>query len=59
MSVIRVVLADDHAVDRQGIQDSLDGGRDIEVVAEAPDGETSKATQRALLLRCRYLLSIG
>jgi two-component system, NarL family, response regulator LiaR len=36
--VIRVVLADDHAVVRQGLRTFLDLQDDIEVVAEAADG---------------------
>jgi DNA-binding NarL/FixJ family response regulator len=36
--VIRVVLADDHAVVRQGLRTFLDLQEDIEVVAEADDG---------------------
>jgi len=36
--VIRVVLADDHAVVRQGLRTFLDLQEDIEVVAEASDG---------------------
>ena len=38
---IRVVLADDHAVVRQGLRTFLDLQDDIEVVAEASDGETA------------------
>jgi NarL family two-component system response regulator LiaR len=37
--VIRVVLADDHAVVRQGLRTFLDLQDDIEVVAEASDGD--------------------
>lgn len=37
--MIRVVLADDHAVVRTGLRLLLDGTGDIEVVAEAGDGE--------------------
>jgi DNA-binding NarL/FixJ family response regulator len=37
--VIRVVLADDHAVVRQGLRTFLDLQDDIEVVAEAADGQ--------------------
>ena len=35
---IRVLLADDHALVRQGIRQFLEGDEDIEVVAEAADG---------------------
>jgi DNA-binding NarL/FixJ family response regulator len=41
--VIRVVLADDHAVVRQGLKTFLDLQDDIEVVAEAGDGEGAVA----------------
>jgi DNA-binding NarL/FixJ family response regulator len=41
--VIRVVLADDHAVVREGLKTFLDLQDDIEVVAEAGDGEGAVA----------------
>lgn len=41
--LIRIVLADDHAVVRAGIRQFLDRAPDISVVAEAGDGETAKA----------------
>jgi DNA-binding NarL/FixJ family response regulator len=45
--VIRVVLADDHAVVRQGLRTFLDLQDDIEVVAEASDGvEAVEAASR-------------
>lgn len=49
MSIIRVVLADDHAVVRQGIRDFLEEETDIEVVAEASDGEVAKQRIESLL----------
>lgn len=42
MAIIRVVLADDHAVVRKGIREFLEEDGDIEVVAEAADGERVK-----------------
>lgn len=42
MSSIRVILADDHAVCRQGIRGFLEEAEDIVVVGEAVDGETAK-----------------
>ncbi len=39
--MIRVVLADDHAVVRQGLRTFLDLQDDIEVVAEAADGQAA------------------
>ena len=39
--MIRVLLADDHAVVRQGLRTFLDLQEDIEVVAEADDGEAA------------------
>lgn len=41
MSPIRVILADDHAVCRQGIRSFLEEFEDIVVVAEASDGEVA------------------
>jgi DNA-binding NarL/FixJ family response regulator len=46
---IRVLLADDHAVARQGIRRMLEAEPDIDVVAEAGDGE--EALARALSLK--------
>lgn len=42
MSSIRVILADDHAVVRKGIRDFLEEDEEIEVIAEAGDGEKAK-----------------
>jgi DNA-binding NarL/FixJ family response regulator len=39
---IRVVLADDHAIVRAGIRQFLEHAGDIQVVAEADDGEMAK-----------------
>ena len=44
--VIRVLLADDHAVVRQGLRTFLDLQDDIEVVAEAGDGEAARGRRR-------------
>ena len=41
---IKVILADDHAVVRAGIRQFLEHAGDIEVVAEADDGEAAKAS---------------
>ncbi|MGB5845430.1 MAG: response regulator transcription factor, partial [Anaerolineales bacterium] len=38
-NTIRVMLADDHAVVRAGIRQFLEQANDIEVVAEADDGQ--------------------
>src|SRR5450759_320437 len=38
-NLIRVILADDHAVVRQGIRQFLESAPDIQIVAEAKDGE--------------------
>ncbi len=43
MAMIRVVLADDHAIVRKGIHDFLQAAGDIQVVAEAADGEEALA----------------
>ncbi len=47
MSVIRVVIADDHALVREGIRHVLDAEPGIEVVAEASNGR--EAVELALL----------
>jgi DNA-binding NarL/FixJ family response regulator len=45
--VIRVLIADDHAVVRQGLRTYLDLQEDVEVVAEAGDGdEAVRAAER-------------
>lgn len=36
--VIRLVLADDHAVTREGLRKMLDVAADLQVVGEAQDG---------------------
>jgi NarL family two-component system response regulator LiaR len=41
-SPIRVLLADDHAVVRAGIRQFLEQAEDIQVIAEADDGEKAK-----------------
>jgi DNA-binding NarL/FixJ family response regulator len=43
MSPIRVILADDHKLVRSGIRAILEQAGDIEVIAEAEDGEQAKA----------------
>ncbi len=40
---IRVLLADDHRIVRQGIRQLLESAKDIEVVAEAGDGEEAQS----------------
>ncbi len=47
--MLRVLLADDHATVRHGLKLLIDSQPDMEVVAEAGDGET--AVQRALALK--------
>jgi DNA-binding NarL/FixJ family response regulator len=43
MKTIKVLLADDHAVVRAGIRQFLERAEDIQVVAEADDGEIAKS----------------
>lgn len=43
MTSIRVILADDHKIVRAGIRAILEQAGDIEVLAEAEDGEQAKA----------------
>jgi DNA-binding NarL/FixJ family response regulator len=47
--LIRVLLADDHAVVRQGIRQFLESSGQIEVIAEAGDGEEALRLVRARL----------
>ncbi len=42
LSLIRVLLADDHAVVRAGIRQFLEHAGDIQIVAEADDGEMAQ-----------------
>ena len=42
----RVIIADDHAVLRQGLRDLLSGTSDLEVVAEASDGVAAERLAR-------------
>jgi DNA-binding NarL/FixJ family response regulator len=42
MTKIKVILADDHAVVRAGIRQFLERAADIDVVAEADDGEAAR-----------------
>lgn len=47
MNTIRVLLADDHAVVREGLKSLIDGQSGMEVIAEAADGhEAVELTQR-------------
>jgi DNA-binding NarL/FixJ family response regulator len=46
MSKVRILLADDHALVRQGLKLVLDGEGDLEVVAEAGNG--AEAIERAM-----------
>ncbi len=48
MSKIRVLIADDHAILRQGLKALLSLADDIEVVGEAADGEQAVEQVRAL-----------
>ncbi|WP_114782855.1 response regulator transcription factor [Botryobacter ruber] len=48
MHKIRVVLADDHAIVRNGIKSLLDGVADVEIVGEAQDGAEAVAKVKEL-----------
>ncbi len=41
MSNIRILLADDHKITREGLRSLLEKQKDMEVVAEAKDGRTA------------------
>jgi DNA-binding NarL/FixJ family response regulator len=49
VSGIRILLADDHVLVRQGTRELLEREKDLEVIAEAGDGE------EAVRLACEYL----
>jgi DNA-binding NarL/FixJ family response regulator len=49
MAKVRVLLADDHAIVREGLRSLIDAQPDLEVVGEASDGES--ACLRAIDLR--------
>ena len=49
MSKIRVLLADDHTIVRQGLRASLDSQEDIEVVGEAEDGRQAFEKTKELI----------
>jgi DNA-binding NarL/FixJ family response regulator len=40
---IRVLLADDHSIVRQGVRQLLESSKEIQVIAEAGDGEEARA----------------
>jgi DNA-binding NarL/FixJ family response regulator len=48
MERIRVLIADDHPIFRQGVKGVLEAEADIDVVAEASDGKQAVALARAL-----------
>ena len=45
MKKIRALIADDHIIVRAGIRQFLESAADIEIVAEAEDGEQAKALE--------------
>ncbi len=47
MARIRVLIADDHAVVRQGLRTFLELQEEIEVVGDAPDGEAAVSAARS------------
>jgi DNA-binding NarL/FixJ family response regulator len=49
MTAIRVMLADDHLVVREGLRLLVDGQPDMEVVAEAADGQEAVRLAKTLL----------
>ena len=54
----RIIIADDHLVVRQGLRDILSHRRDLEIVAEASDGEMAEQLVRSNLAEL-MILDIG
>ncbi len=54
---IRVMIADDHAILRAGLKMLVNAQTDMEVVAEAPDGEQAIQTRRKRDRMWRYWIS--
>lgn len=46
-NLITIILADDHGIVRAGLRALLDSQADMQVIAEAPDGETAIALARS------------
>lgn len=55
MSKIRVILADDHVIVRNGIKILLESNGDVQVIAEASNGE--EALEKAKLLKPDIMIS--
>lgn len=56
--MIRVLLADDHALFRDGIRSLIDGEKNIKIIGEAEDGTSLAEKYFQLKARCscfRYL----
>ena len=49
MTTIRVLIAEDHETVRHGLRLLIDAQDDMQVVAEAPDGQVALQRARALL----------
>ena len=59
MNGIRIVLADDHKLFRDGVKKLLDQESDITIVGEASDGEEALAACSALARRARAVGCCG
>ena len=59
MAKIRIMLADDHTLFRQGIRTLISAESDMEVVGEASNGgdAVDKANEAAGKIRLNYLVS--
>ena len=50
---IRVLLADDHHIVRAGVRQLIESASDLEVIAEAGDGEEATGTDPTIQAGCR------
>jgi len=55
-----VIVADDHALVRQGVKGAIDAGEEFSIAAEAADGIQAiiQVKKALVLLRCHYGLLI-
>lgn len=53
---VKVIIADDHKIMRDGLKSILEKQRDIEIIAEASDGQTT--VELAIKLKPDVIISV-